>query len=523
MKTRLDIALLALLVPLFCGCGNDARFSVTPRMIGEAVSSLPFEMEAPSLPVIPKYSVSLSDFGAVGDGVTMCTDAFASAMSHLSQRGGGRLVVPAGIWLTGPIELFSHTDLHLEEGAVVIFSPDRDLYPMIGTSFEGLDCRRCESPIHADGATDVAITGKGTFEGSGDAWRPLKKGKVTESAWKKKLASGGFVDEANGIWYPDEGFLKGQSLADNNLNVPHGLSTDEEWASVKSFLRPVMVSIRNCERVLIEGCNFQNSPCWHIHPLMCKDVVVSGITVRCPSYSQNGDGIDIESCTNTLLIGSAFDVGDDGICVKSGKDADGRRRAMPTRNLVVEGCTVYHGHGGFVVGSEMSGGVENVSVSNCRFLGTDVGLRFKSKRGRGGVVRDIWIRDICMTDIQTETLLFDLFYGGMSAVEAAQKAAEDAAKGIVTVEETFEVDETTPAFRDIHISDVVCNGADRAMYFNGLPEMPVSGVTIENCTITSRTGIVVSRSENVKMRNVAIHQQEGDPVTILNSTNIDIQ
>ncbi|MGM9737070.1 MAG: glycoside hydrolase family 28 protein, partial [Candidatus Cryptobacteroides sp.] len=291
----------------------------------------------------------------------------------------------------------------------------------------------------------------------------------------------------------------------------------EELEEIKDFLRPVMVSLRNCTNVLLEGCSFQNSPAWNIHPLMCTNLIVKDITVRNPWYAQNGDGIDIESCTNTIIVGSSFDVGDDGICIKSGKDEDGRRRGIPTRGLIVDGCTVYHGHGGFVVGSEMSGGVENVKVSNCRFLGTDVGLRFKSKRGRGGVVRNIWIDNIYMTDIATETLLFDLHYGGKSAVEQLEDGS------VVTVVEPEPVDETTPEFRDIYISGVVCNGARRAMYFNGIPEMPVKNVNIRDCTISSTTGIEVNYAEDVTLENVTVVTGKGKAIVQSNVRNFVVK
>ena len=379
-------------------------------------NNLPFEMPRVTRPEIPDRRVCLTDFGAVGDGVTLNTEAFARAIDALAEQGGGHLDVPAGIWLTGPITLRSNIDLHLTQNAVILFSPDKDLYPIIETSFEGLDTRRCTSPINAYREKNISITGEGVIDGSGDSWRPLKKSKVTSSQWKEKVASGGVLNEKGNTWYPSEDYIRAEQLSDKGLNVPIGEFDDEFWESVRDFLRPVMVSIRECENVLLEGPTFQNSPAWNIHPLMCTNVIVNDIVVRNPAYSQNGDGIDIESCENVILTNSSFDVGDDGICIKSGKDEDGRRRAMPTRNLLIDNCFVYHGHGGFVVGSEMSGGVENIVVSNCRFLGTDVGLRFKSKRGRGGVVRNIFIRDIYMTDIVTEPLLFDLFYGNMSAV-----------------------------------------------------------------------------------------------------------
>lgn len=476
------------------------------------LKGLPFGMESIERPDIPGNSVDLTEFGGNGNGIFLNTEAFASAIERLESLGGGRLNVPAGIWKTGPIRLKSNIELHLEYGAVVLFDSNPDLYPIIRTVFEGLDTYRCEAPLSAEGAHDIAITGSGVFDGNGQDWRPLKKGKVPASQWKKKLASGGVVNEKGDCWYPDEAYLTTEATA--NMNVPAD-GIDPE--TIKRFLRPQMVSLRSCTNVLIEGCTFQNSPCWNIHPLLCKKVIVKDIIVRNPSYAQNGDGIDIDSCEDFILVNSTFDVGDDAICIKSGKDEDGRRRAAPTRRLVVDGCTVYHGHGGFVVGSEMSGGVHDVSVSNCRFLGTDVGLRFKSKRGRGGVVDGIWISDIFMTDIVTETLLFDLFYGGKSAVEALE-AGEGAGHSVAA--SIPEADETTPAFRDIHIRNVVCNGAGRAMYFNGLPEMPVSGIDIENCTITSRKGIEIRYSENVRLKGVEVHPEEGEALSTYEVRNL---
>ena len=471
---------------------------------------LPFQMEKVSRPVIPSLSVSIQDFGGNGNGTFLNTEAFAAAIEHLSSKGGGHLVVPAGVWRTGPIEIKSNIDLHVEHGAVVVFDPSLDLYPVINTSFEGLDTRRCVSPLHAQGAKNISITGGGTFDGSGEYWRAAKKSKMNDAQWKKQSKMPGYISEDGSAWYPDKAFYEA-SLTTNGLNVLAQPRPDEE---IKRFLRPVMVSLRDCENVLLEDCLFQNSPAWNIHPLMCRNLIIKNITVRNPEYSQNGDGIDIESCTNTVLVNSTFDCGDDGICIKSGKDADGRRRGIPCSNLIVDGCTVYHGHGGFVVGSEMSGGVKNVKVSNCRFLGTDVGLRFKSRRGRGGVVEGIWINDITMTDIVTEALLFDLFYMNKSATEAAEDGSKPAE------EPAFTADETTPSFRDIHISDVVCSGAARAMYFNGLPEMPVKGIEIKDCEISAKKGIDIRWSEDVTLQNVKVDAADGKPLVTSNVKNL---
>ena len=475
---------------------------------------LPFSMPRVSRPAIPEYSVDLTDFGAVGDGVTRNTEAFAQAMRHLSGPGGGHLVVPAGLWLTGPIEILSNCDLHLTDNAVIIFDPSRELYPIVSTVFEGLDTRRCESPIHADGARNISITGTGVIDGNGEAWRMVKKSKMAEGEWGRLIASGGVLSPDGNTWYPDAGFLKAARMS--NMNVPRGDLSPAEWEEIKSFLRPNLVQLRNCENILLEGVTFQNSPCWNVHPLLCKNLIVNKVNIRNPWYAQNGDAIDVDSCENVLILNSTFDAGDDGICIKSGKDADGRRRARPCKNLIVDNCTVYHGHGGFTVGSEMSGGVENIKVSNCRFLGTDVGLRFKSTRGRGGVVRNIYIQDIYMKDILAEGVLFDLFYGGKSAVDAA-------ADGSPVVDEPARpVDETTPAFRDIYINNVYCNGAARAMFFNGLPEMPVTNINITDCTMTAQVGIDLRNAQDITFRNVRCFPREGAPVNtykVKNFTN----
>lgn len=471
----------------------------------ELYKNIPFAMPEVKAPQFPDRKVSLTHFGAIGNGVELCTASFEKAINTLASQGGGELTVPAGIWFTGPIILKSNINLHLEKGAVILFSPDVALYPLVETIFEGLDTRRCQSPISGRNLTNVAITGQGAIDGNGHYWRPLKREKVTESEWKQAIARGGVYKRPT-YWFPYPQTLKGDTIS--NMNVPQNLKTEEEWQSVRHFLRPVMVSLIECTNVWLQGVIFQNSPAWNLHPLMCENVLIEEVQVRNPSYAQNGDGLDLESCKNALIVNSTFDVGDDGICLKSGKDEDGRRRARPCENVVVDGCTVFKGHGGFVVGSEMSGGVRNVLVSNCQFLGTDVGLRFKSNRGRGGMVENIWIRNISMTDIPTEPVTFNLYYGGKSAVEVLESGEKIPAKV-----DPLPVNETTPCFRNIHIQNLVCSSARRALFFNGIPEMPIDGIVLENVTITSQLGAEFIYSRNISMKNVTIHNTQGEAIT----------
>ena len=461
--------------------------------------NLPFAMPEVKAPVFPDYVVKVSDFNATGDGKTLCTEAFAKAVEALTQHGGGHLVVPRGVWFTGPIVLKSNIDLHLEKGAVILFSGDDALYSLVNTSFEGLDTRRCQSPLSAVGAENIAITGEGVIDGNGQYWRPVKRGKVTDGQWKEILSRPGGVESKKGYWVPSQGYAKAEASA--NMNVPN-VKTEEEWNEIKRFLRPVMISLVSCKNVLLQGVIFQNSPAWNIHPLMCENIIIDRVLARNPAFAQNGDALDLESCKNALIVNSKFDAGDDGICIKSGKDADGRRRGIPCENVVVDGCTVFAGHGGFVVGSEMSGGVRNILVENCQFLGTDVGLRFKSTRGRGGIVENIFIKGISMTDIKTDAITFNMYYGGKSVAEML--ADGDNPDNVTKVP----VSEETPIFRNIDIKDIICNGAGRAMEFNGLPEMPIDGITLQDVTILAKKDAVFTNCKNIRKENVNITVQE---------------
>ena len=488
------------------GC-KQSETTVKESSISDALyQNLPFEMPKVQQPVFPAYEVNIEKFGAKGDGLFLNTKAINDAIKDVNQRGGGKVIIPEGVWLTGPIELLSNVNLYTEQNALVLFTGDFEAYPIIPTSFEGLETRRCQSPISARNAENIAITGYGIFDGNGDCWRPVKKEKLTASQWNKLVKSGGVLDEQERIWYPTAGSLKG-AMACKDFNVPEGINTDEEWAEIRPWLRPVLLSIVKSKKVLLEGVTFKNSPSWCLHPLSCEDFTVNNIMVINPWYSQNGDAIDLESCKNALIINSVFDAGDDAICIKSGKDEDGRRRGEPCQNVIVKNNTVLHGHGGFVVGSEMSGGVKNIYVEDCTFMGTDVGLRFKSTRGRGGVVENIFIDNINMIDISNDALTMDLYY-----------AVNDFPETPIP-----DVNEETPVFRNIYISNVLCRGAERAVYFNGLPEMPLKNIFIKNMTVTNaKKGIVINQASQVNMENIKVEDPEAPGIQIKNATGIII-
>jgi polygalacturonase len=350
------------------------------------------------------------------------------------------------------------------------------------------------SPIHGENLEDIAITGKGVMDGSGDAWRMVKKSKMTEAQWKHLLATTNSVlEESGNIWWPSREAREREGKEGRN--------------------RPNLLKLVNCRKVLLEDVTFQNSPGWNLHPLLCTDLTLRNVNVRNPWYSQNGDGLDLENCRNVILRGSRFDVGDDGICLKSCKDEEGRRIGVPTENVLIEDCIVYHAHGGVTIGSEMSAGVRNVRVNNCVFIGTDLGLRFKSQRGRGGVVEKIYISNIRMTDIVTDAIGFNLFYGGQGPGEGGESAA---------VTKFEPASEKTPQFRDIYIENVVCQGARQAVVLQGLPEMPIRGIHLKNVSITAENGLACTDAKDITLDHVEILNARGPVITMFNCMDMAI-
>lgn len=511
MKIILKYVWFILLVGCCSGKQNSDK---APYKYAYLYKDLPFKMPLVHTPLFPDREINISNFGGIGNGQFKNTMAFKRAIDELSNMGGGTLVVPQGVWLTGPIELKSNINLHLKKGALLLFSRNFDDYPLVETIFEGLDTRRCQSPISGRNLKNIAITGQGYIDGSGDAWRPVKKQKVTYYHWKKIIEKGGAFKRSD-YWFPSEKALKGDAISE--MNVPRNLKSEEDWEAIKDFLRPVMVNLIECENVLLQEVCFSNSPSWNLHPLMCKNLIIDHIKVRNPPYAQNGDGLDLESCENAIIINSQFDVGDDGICIKSGKDEDGRKRGRPTQNVIVDNCVVFKGHGGFVVGSEMSGGVKNIKVSNCAFLGTDVGLRFKSRRGRGGIVENIYVSNITMQNIVTDALSFNLYYGGRSASEELMMNNKSTKKEVSIPTVT----EETPCFKNLFFKDIISENSRRAMFFNGLPEMKIRGIRIENTTMSAQFGANFCNSENITLKNVSISPRSGAAFSISNVSNIE--
>lgn len=462
------------------------------------------------MPAFRKDTLTISTFGAVADGLTMNTSAINKAVEQCNRAGGGVVLIPSGLWLTGPIALKNNVNLHLATGALVQFTNKRTEYPLVHTTWEGEEAVRNQAPISGTDLENIAITGNGILDGAGDAWRMVKKSKLTDDQWKKLVDSGGVVNDNKDAWYPSEQSLKGA------MTTIKAGQTPAYYEEIKDFLRPNMLSLTRCKRILLEGITFQNSPAWCLHPLLCENITLRNVTAKNPWYAQNGDGLDLESCKNGLVEGCTFDVGDDGICIKSGRDEQGRKRGVPTENIVVRNCRVYHAHGGFVIGSEMSGGVRNLYVSNCVFMGTDVGLRFKTTRGRGGVVENIFVDGVDMTDIAGEAILFDMYYAAKDPVPQQGESNE------LPVIPAQPLSESTPQFKSFQIRNVRCKGAETAILIRGLPEMAVKDILIENAVLQSRKGFVCIEADNIRLKNVALISPAKTLMHIQNSHNLTL-
>ena len=381
---------------------------------------------------IPDTCVSLLDFGGVPDGVTLNTEAFQKAVSALAKKGGGHLIVPEGVFLTGPISLKDCMDLHLESGAVILMSPDKRDF---------LDGGSVRPGISASKRHDVSISGDGIIDGNGEWWRPAKRSKNSETEWRELLRKGGTVTKDGSLWYP--------FALRHFPNIAPSPKAQES-------LRTHLVRFTSCERVLVSGVTLQNSPKFHLVPRYCTDVTIEGVQVRCPWNAQNGDGIDIMQCRRVLVTGCRVDVGDDGICLKGGV---GKAAAQggPCKDILIENNIVFRAHGGFVMGSEISGGMQDIVVRHNTFSGTDTGLRFKSAPERGGKTSGIWISDINMTGIKGEAIVFQTDY-------ADRPAGHD--DNVAPNTENF-----LPEFADFHISGIRCSDCATAIRAKGRPSM----------------------------------------------------
>jgi polygalacturonase len=477
-------------------------------------TGLPFSMPEVQVPVFPDRTVNIIDHGAVGDGQTMNTGFINAAIQACAKAGGGTVVIPTGTWITGPIRLESNINLHVEKGALVQFSRNINDYPFIENTESRQNRYKRAQLISAYQARNIAITGDGIFDGAGEVWRYVLREDLTEHQWKVLIESGGIVSANGEEWWPSKESMGAERFFKESADTKKIL-TKEEYELTKEYLRPNLVSFVQCNDVLIDGPTFENSPRYHIIPRQCENLIVRNVKVISPVSGKNTDAIDLAACRNVVIYNCMIDVGDDGICLKPGIIAASQKPGPACENVVIADCVVYHAHGGFVIGSESYGGACNVSVRNCVFIGTDVGLRFKSARDKGGVIEKIFIDGIQMREIVTDAILFDMYYSGGSPNIEAKKD--------LTIRKMEPVTDRTPQFRDFYVKNIVCNGADRAIVINGLPELSIKNMILNNVSIKSKRGVFIADADGVQLDECRIIPQSGNVFNIIQSRNVTIK
>jgi polygalacturonase len=421
----------------------------------------PFAMSSLARPQIPDGVFDIRAFGALPDGKTKATAAFRQAIAKASAAGGGTVLVPPGQWLTGPIHLASNINLHVAEGATLLFSQDfADYLPPVLTRWEGQEMFGYSPLIYARDCQNIAITGGGKLDGRGAAWWP----------WKKTQ---------------QESAIKLYEM------VTSGVPTEQRVMASEGGLRPSFIQTVGCKNVLIEGVTLTNGPFWTIHPVYSENVIVRRVRVQ--TSGPNNDGCNPDSSKNVLIEDSFFSTGDDCVVIKAGLNEDGWRVGKPSENIVVRRLHGEAGHGGVVVGSEMSGGVRNVWVTDSDFVGTDRGLRIKSMRGRGGVIENVFYENVRHRDIRLMVVELTTFYASSTL-----KPKTD----------------TPPTIRNIHVKNISARGAKQAIDIVGLAEVPIRDVSFENVDIVAEQGLRCVDCQNIRFKNTKLTSPTGTAFSV---------
>ncbi len=412
----------------------------------------PFEM--PTGAQIPARQACITDFGAVPGGTVSNTRAFAEAIDHLAALGGGRVEIPGGKWLTGPIRLKSGIELHTQPDTEVIFSTDRAEYlPAVPTLFEGIRCYSYSAQLYAYRCRDIAVTGRGTFNGQGFVW------------WYLALDRTGV--EALYRAGEEQTPLKERVYADDRL-----------------LLRPGLVHFLDCENVTVDGPTFTMSPFWTVHPAWCRNIIVRDITVKNPwDHAPNTDACNLEGCCRGLVDGVYADTGDDAVCLKSGRDRDGREAARPCENIVVRHITANRSHGGITVGSETSGGIRNILVEDCDFLNSLIGIWIKTSHERGNVIEGIEYRNIRIKNVRDQAVCITMGYYVDGNREGPQP--------------------NMPRVRRIKVDSLSCGHAGTGIRIDGVPGHPITDVYLKDITCRCGCSMDIRAVEGLTAENLS--------------------
>lgn len=474
---------------LFVLAFSTSNAQLVEKNLDYFINKCPFPITVKE-PVFKNATYYVKDFGGIADGKTINTNAIAKAITTCNTNGGGKVILTTGKWITGPIELLSNVNLVVEKDAMLQFSDNHSLYPIIKAGKNSTSLTPA-SPIYAYDATNIAITGEGTIDGAGDSWRPVKKSKVSEGVWSRLIASGGIVSSDGKIWWPSVDAMNGE---DYLKSIKGKSNNPEDYLPARDFLRPYMVFFVGCSNILLDGIRLQNSPKFIFYPSRCNNLIIRNANFYNDWWAQNGDGIDISACKNVAIYNTTVSVGDDAICMKSsGTNASADDANL--ENVLIANCTVYRGHGGFVIGSNTDGGMKNIFVTNCLFNGTDIGVRVKSNSGRGGRVQKIYIDSINMFNIINEAILFDTYYEDVVAGKE-KKDVQTTAKDKV------------PEFMNLTISNVSCKKAKVGIYMNGLEYMPVHDIQFKNVFLQTDKSMEINYAKNITGTNVVFEAKK---------------
>ncbi len=448
LQSMKPFAALLALAPFLCSAETSLDWLET------------FEVSEPSF---PDSRYTIEQFGAQPDNKEANTKAFRNAIQTCHESGGGTVVVPAGVWQTGPIELRSNVNLHLESGATIAFS-DRfeDYLPVVLIQRGGYFCYNYAPPIYAKDCENIAITGAGVIDGQGQVWWP----------WKQN----------------QPGMVELFEMGKRETPIEERI-----FGTPEDGVRPPFVQFIECKNALIDGVSFVNGPSWNLHPVWCENLVIRNVSIV--SHGPNNDGIDIDGCRNVLIENCYLDVGDDNIALKSGRDEEAWRIGRPTENVVVRNCQTKAGHGGFVIGSEMSADVRNVLVENCHFDGTRRGIRFKSRLGRSGIVENVVLRNITMENIKGEAIIANLHYDAEPIERNMNYNSRAAGKKL------------EPTFRNIRISGVTCLSSQIGIYIRGLDTAPIESLVIEQVSIRSKEASLFENVSGLRLSGTALYSE----------------
>lgn len=468
---RLGRILLAGFIVLSATLSSHAQSTARPA--SPAAEKVPTWDDVPAIlarivaPKFPNRDFVITDsaFGAVADGKTDATAAIHKAIEACHKAGGGRVVIPSGTFFTGAIHLKSNVNLHVSEGATLAFSTDPKSYlPAVFTRWEGMECMGYSPLIYAFEQENIAITGTGTLDGRADKtnWWPWKGDK--EDGWTAGMPN--------------------QHAARKKLfdMAEAGAPVEQRVFAEGSYLRPMFVQPYRCKNVLIEGVTVINSPMWELHPVLCTNVTVRGVKIR--SHGPNNDGCDPESCRDVLIEDCVFDTGDDCIAIKSGRNADGRRLATPSENFIIRNCKMVDGHGGVVIGSEISGGCRNVFIENCEMSSPELdrALRFKTNSHRGGVIENVYARNIRVGEVKQAVILADFFY------EEGDSGKFD------------------PVLRNVVVENLTSRKSPHALFLRGYERAPIGSIKLINCRFEGVSkASVISNVSSIEMRNVTVN------------------